>query len=88
MVFNMIPNIISLNKLTSLDKECLIFNLNDKNEKYYTTIISRASGKPCMNNDKLPFTILVKKNTLEAYSNQGLSSDEFRRLDTAILTEN
>ncbi len=83
MVFNMLPEIIAKNKLTSLPNKCLNFNLNDKDEKYYTTVVSRANGKECINNDVLPFTILVKRNTLEVYSNQGHASDEFRSLEPA-----
>ena len=78
MVFNMIPEVIAKNKLSSLHNSCLQYNMNSNDEKYYTVIIAKAPSKDCNNEKTLPFTVLIKKGTLEIYTNHGNKDDEFR----------
>ena len=78
MVFNMIPEVIAKNKLSSLHNSCLQYNMNSNDEKYYTVIITKAAKKDCNNEKTLPFTVLIKKGTLEIYTNHGNKDDEFR----------
>lgn len=78
MVFNMIPEVIAKNKLSSLQNSCLQYDMNSNDEKYYTVIITKAAKKDCNNEKTLPFTMLIKKGTLEIYTNHGNKDDEFR----------
>lgn len=79
MVFNMLPEIIQRNKLSSLSRDCLSFNMsNSKN--YYSVVVSKSADEKCESEKTLPFTLLIKKHTLDAYTNQGGESDEFRPL--------
>lgn len=80
MVFNMIPEIIAKNKLSSLKNNCLQYSMNSNDEKYYTITITTAPGRNCNNEKTLPFTVLIKKGNLEAYTNQGNKNDEFRMI--------
>ena len=52
--------------------------MNSNDEKYYTVIIAKAPSKDCNNEKTLPFTVLIKKGTLEIYTNHGNKDDEFR----------
>lgn len=79
MVFNMLPEIIQSNKLSSLGKDCLSFNMRNSKD-YYSVDVSKSAGAKCESEKTLPFTLLIKKHTLDAYTNQGGEKDEFRPL--------
>ncbi|MGR7482749.1 hypothetical protein ACU60U_20080 [Klebsiella aerogenes] len=79
LVFNMLPEIIQSNKLSSLGKDCLSFNMSNSKD-YYSVGVSKSAGAQCESEKTLPFTLLIKKHTLDAYTNQGGESDEFRPL--------
>lgn len=46
MVFNMIPEIIQSNKLSSLGKDCLIFNIGNSKD-YYSVEVSKSADAKC-----------------------------------------
>lgn len=84
MVFNMIPEIINNNKLSSLNNSCFIYDMKNNNEKYYEIIISLVNNnKKCTNDGEFPFTILIKKKSLEGYTNKSMKTDEFRSLNVS-----
>jgi hypothetical protein len=76
----MFPETIQNNKLSSLGKDCLSFNMSNSKD-YYSVDVSKSAGKKCESEKTLPFTLLIKKHTLDAHTNQGGESDEFRPLN-------
>ncbi|WP_313471116.1 hypothetical protein [Atlantibacter hermannii] len=81
IVFNMIPDVIKKNNLAKSPDECINVSGNDSDPKYYYFSISRKTLDVCKDINFIPFTILVKKGTLDIYTNQGNEKDKFHLIE-------
>ncbi|HFH0458464.1 TPA: hypothetical protein ACGHPI_003952, partial [Salmonella enterica subsp. diarizonae] len=76
-VFDIIPDIIKKNKLTTAPEECINISGDDTDNKYYKFAISKKILEKCKDVQFTPFSILVKKGNQEIYTNQGDEIDKF-----------
>lgn len=81
MIFNLLPDVINRNKLSIANYNCLTFDLNSKDDNYYLINVSKSTNNSCINEKILPFTLLIKKHSLDVYTNQGRGNDEFRKIE-------
>jgi len=80
-VFNMIPDVIKKNNLAKSPGECINISGDDSDLKYYNFSISRKNLDVCKDIYFKPFIILVKKGTLDIYTNQGNEKDKFHPIE-------
>lgn len=81
MVFDMIPNVIKKNKLTTASDKCIDISGDDTDKKYYKFSITKKTIEGCQEVKFTPFNILVTKGTQEIYTNQGNKIDEFHQIE-------
>lgn len=80
-VFNIIPDVIKINALTTAPEKCINISGDDTDNKYYKFAITKKSLEECKNVQLTPFSILVKKGTQEIYTNQGDDIDKFHPIE-------
>lgn len=80
-VFNIIPDIIKKNKLTTAPEKCINISGDDRDNKYYKFAITKEALEECKDVQFTPFSILVKKGTQEMYTNQGEDIDKFHPIE-------
>ncbi|EJM5003072.1 hypothetical protein R4O66_000066 [Salmonella enterica] len=80
-VFDIIPDIIKKNKLTTASEECINISGDDTDNKYYKFAISKKILEKCKDVQFTPFSILVKKGNQEIYTNQGDEIDKFHPIE-------
>jgi len=80
MVYNMIPDIISKNKLTKLSNECIKIVGDSGADDYYNFHFTKRKNKTCKESERVSFSILIKKVSLEVYTNQGSVNNEYREI--------
>lgn len=80
MVYAMVPDVIKKNKLTTLKDECINIQGNDEDERYYSFKVSKVQSKNCENEKDISISILIRKVTLDIYTNQGSVNDEYHEI--------
>lgn len=80
-VFELIPDIINNNKLTTAPEECIKISGDDTDNKYYKFTITKKALEECKDVQLTSFSILVKKGSQEIYTNQGDEIDKFRPIE-------
>jgi hypothetical protein len=82
MIVSMVPDVIKKYDLTDVNVECLVYEVNSNDKKYYEIYVSKNhKDKSCKNGKNIPFSILIEKNENTIFTNSGKAVDEFRRLD-------
>lgn len=80
-VFDMIPDLIKKNKLTTASDECIDISGDDTDKEYYEFSISKKTLGGCKDVQLTPLKILVRKGSQEIYTNQGDEIDNFHTIE-------